>query len=87
MSATCTVTPQAPAGALTGSEACPAALVVKKPTKFGALIQAFRGLVRELLTESEPHLAAWRDSLSTALGSQGGVLAAVIQDTLIPNDS
>lgn len=47
---------------------------------FGALIQAFRSLVRELLTEDEPRLAAWRETLSAALGSQGGVLAAVMPE-------
>lgn len=47
---------------------------------FGALIQAFRGLVQQLLTESEEQLARWRDCLSEALGVNGGVLAEVIPE-------
>ena len=37
-------------------------------TPFGALIAAFRGLVQQLLTETEARLAAWRDTLQAALG-------------------
>ena len=47
---------------------------------FGALIQAFRALVRQLLTGSEAQLAAWRNTLANALGSNGGVLAEVIPE-------
>jgi predicted ATPase/signal transduction histidine kinase len=47
---------------------------------FGALIQGFLGLVRQILTESEPQLALWRNTLSSALGVNGGVLAAVIPE-------
>ncbi|MGH8752081.1 MAG: AAA family ATPase, partial [Burkholderiales bacterium] len=47
---------------------------------FGALIQAFRALVRQLLTESEKQLAARRDALTRALGANGGVLAEVIPE-------
>jgi hypothetical protein len=47
---------------------------------FGALIQAFRGLVEQLLTESEEQLAAWRSTISEALGKQGSVLAELIPE-------
>lgn len=47
---------------------------------FGALIQALRGLVRQLLTESEARLARWRSVLTQALGANGGVLADVIPE-------
>ncbi len=47
---------------------------------FGALIQAFRGLVGQLLTESEERLAQWRARLSEALGTNGGVLAEVVPE-------
>jgi predicted ATPase/signal transduction histidine kinase len=47
---------------------------------FGALIQAFRALVRQLLTESEAELAVWRAILGQALGANGGVLAEVIPE-------
>jgi len=47
---------------------------------FGALIQAFRGLVRQLLTESEAQLAVWCARLTKALGTQRGVLTEVIPE-------
>lgn len=47
---------------------------------FGALIQAFRALVRQLLTESEARLAAWRSTLAQALGANGAVVAEVIPE-------
>ena len=53
---------------------------VVRGVPFGALIQAFRGLVQQLLTESEAQLARWRDTLTLALGNNGGVLAEVIPE-------
>ncbi len=53
---------------------------VVRGVPFGALIQGFRSFVRQLLTESEPQLAFWRNTLSLALGVNGGVLAAVIPE-------
>ncbi len=53
---------------------------VARGTPFGALIQAFRGLIRQLLGESEERLAFWRDRLSAALGASGGALAEVIPE-------
>jgi serine/threonine protein kinase len=53
---------------------------VVRGVPFGALIQAFRALVRQLLTGSEAQLAEWRDTLVRALGSNGGVLAEVIPE-------
>ena len=53
---------------------------VVRGVPFGALIQAFRGLVQQLLTESEAELARWRGVLTQALGSNGGVLAEVIPE-------
>jgi predicted ATPase len=47
---------------------------------FGALTQAFRGLVQQLLTESEERLGMWRARLSDLLGANGGVLAEVIPE-------
>jgi predicted ATPase/transcriptional regulator with GAF, ATPase, and Fis domain len=49
-------------------------------TPYGAFIQAFRELCRQLLTESEEQLALWRARLSDALGSSGGVIAEVIPE-------
>ncbi len=53
---------------------------VVRGVPFGALIQAFRELVRQLLTEGDAQLAAWRARLLTALGAQAGVLTEVIPE-------
>ncbi|MEK7833216.1 MAG: sigma 54-interacting transcriptional regulator, partial [Acidobacteriota bacterium] len=53
---------------------------VARGTPFGALIQAFRGLIRQLLGESEEQLALWRDRLTAALGASGGALTEVIPE-------
>ena len=50
---------------------------------FGALLQAFRGLVQQLLTQREDRLAVWRDRLIGALGPNAGVLTEVIPE-LVP---
>ena len=53
---------------------------VKRSQPFSALIQAFRGLTRQLLSESEERLEFWRHRLSAALGTNGGVLTEVITE-------
>src|SRR5262245_43395355 len=53
---------------------------VGRNVPFAALIQAFRGLVQQLLTESEERLAVWREQLSRVLGPNGGLLAEVIPE-------
>ena len=54
---------------------------VVRSVPFGALIQAFRGLVRQLLTESEARLARWRsDARRKRSAANGGVLAEVIPE-------
>lgn len=53
---------------------------VARGVPFGALIQAFRGLVRQLLTESEERLTTWQAILTDALGGQGRALAEVIPE-------
>ncbi|SEB25471.1 AAA family ATPase [Variovorax sp. YR216] len=53
---------------------------VARSVPFGALIQALRGLVRQMLTESEDRLDALRGSLGNALGANGGVLAEVVPE-------
>jgi predicted ATPase/signal transduction histidine kinase len=53
---------------------------VMRGVPFGALIQSFQGLVRQLLGDSEARLAQWRDVLTSALGANGGVLAEVIPE-------
>ena len=53
---------------------------VARGVPFGALIQAFRDLVRQLLSESDANLRAWRVRLGEALGLNGGVIAEVIPE-------
>ena len=47
---------------------------------YGALTQALRNLVRQLLTESEGELTRCRAQLSDVLGANGGVLSEVIPE-------
>jgi predicted ATPase/transcriptional regulator with GAF, ATPase, and Fis domain len=47
---------------------------------YGALIQAFRGLIWQRLTEREDRLREWRDRVRDSLGVNGGVLAEVIPE-------
>ena len=47
---------------------------------YAPLIQAFGSLMRQLLTESEASLAAWREKLLTALGNNGQVIIEVIPE-------
>ncbi len=49
-----------------------------RDTPYSAVIQAFDGLVRQILTESEARIEAWRRSLLEALGQNGQVICDVI---------
>jgi predicted ATPase/signal transduction histidine kinase/tRNA A-37 threonylcarbamoyl transferase component Bud32 len=47
---------------------------------YASLIQAFRSLVRQLLTESEAAIATWRETLLAALRSNAQVIIEVIPE-------
>ncbi len=47
---------------------------------YGALIQALADLVRQLLAESDPVIAAWRERLAQALGAAAGIIVDVVPD-------
>ncbi|WP_414545420.1 AAA family ATPase [Nostoc sp. CCY0012] len=47
---------------------------------YSSLIQAFKALIRQLLTSSETEIAIWRDKLIQALGSNGQVIIDVISE-------
>ncbi|MEG4502964.1 AAA family ATPase [Microcoleus sp. F6_B4] len=47
---------------------------------YWAVVSAFKGLVRQLLTESSLQLNLWREKLLTALGSNGQVIIDVIPE-------
>ncbi|MGD1850932.1 MAG: AAA family ATPase, partial [Cyanophyceae cyanobacterium] len=47
---------------------------------FSALVQAFRGLMGQLLSESDKDLAKWRSKILDAVGENGQVLVEVIPE-------
>jgi predicted ATPase/signal transduction histidine kinase len=47
---------------------------------FTSLVQAFQSLARQLLTESEAEVAAWKERLLAALGTNGQVIIDVIPE-------
>ena len=47
---------------------------------YAALIQAFRGLVRQILTESKRRVATWQENLLEALGPNGQIIIDVITE-------
>uniref|UniRef100_A0A7C3ZLG2 GAF domain-containing protein n=1 Tax=Planktothricoides sp. SpSt-374 TaxID=2282167 RepID=A0A7C3ZLG2_9CYAN len=47
---------------------------------YSSLVQAFSGLVGQLLTESETQIAAWRSQILAALGDNGQVMIDVIPE-------
>jgi len=53
---------------------------VVRGVPYGALLQAFRGFVWQVLGESEPRLAEWRAHLGAALGANAGTLAEILPE-------
>ncbi|MBW4495943.1 MAG: AAA family ATPase, partial [Oscillatoria princeps RMCB-10] len=47
---------------------------------YASLIQAFRSLAQQLLTETEAQIASWREKLQAALGANGQVIVEVIPE-------
>jgi len=52
----------------------------KRDIPYGAMIDAFQGLVKELLSEGEERLAEWGKAIRTALGPNGQVIVDVIPE-------
>ena len=52
----------------------------QRDVPYSAVIEAFKDLVKQLLTESEQQLARWRERLTKALGPNGGIVAEVIPE-------
>jgi PAS domain S-box-containing protein len=50
----------------------------QRETPYAALAQAFEGLIRSFLGESEAQLDAWRRSLAHAVGQNGQLLVALV---------
>jgi predicted ATPase/class 3 adenylate cyclase len=52
----------------------------KRDVPYGALVEAFQGLVRELLGADEDEVARWREDLQTALQPNGRVVTDLIPE-------
>ena len=52
----------------------------KRDIPYGAIIEAFQVLVRELLSQQETELERWRERLGAALGPNGQVIIEVIPE-------
>ena len=51
---------------------------LKRNIPYSALIQAFQGLVAQLLTENEEKIKLWREKIKEALGANGQIIVEVI---------
>jgi len=54
----------------------------ERSVPYAALVTAFEGLVRQLLTESQERLDRWRDRILAALGGNGQILLDLIPDAV-----
>ncbi|MBS4098308.1 MAG: response regulator [Sulfuricella sp.] len=52
----------------------------KKNIPYSAVVNAFQGLIRQLLTGTEKQLGEWRDKLRSALGANGRIITEVIPE-------
>jgi PAS domain S-box-containing protein len=52
----------------------------KRDIPYATLAQAYRGLVRPLIGESEPELVRWRESFSEALGPNGQLIVDLVPE-------
>jgi predicted ATPase/signal transduction histidine kinase/tRNA A-37 threonylcarbamoyl transferase component Bud32 len=53
---------------------------LKRNIPYAAIIQAFKVLVQQLLTESDTQVNIWRDKLLTVLGANGRIITDVIPE-------
>lgn len=54
--------------------------LVARSQPYGGLLQALRSLVRQVLAKDDERVAGWRVAIESALGTNGGVVAAVVPD-------
>lgn len=52
----------------------------QKSIPYSAVVKAFKGLVQQLLTESEAQIEQWREKLKAAFGANGQVIINVIPE-------
>jgi len=50
----------------------------RRDVHYSAIIQAFQGLIRQILSESDDMIAAWKENLVTAFGPNGKIITDVI---------
>lgn len=53
---------------------------LQRDIPYAALVDAFRSLLRQILTEGKERIAVWRDTLHTALGTNGQVIVAILPE-------
>ncbi|MBU0995053.1 MAG: AAA family ATPase [Proteobacteria bacterium] len=53
---------------------------LRRDVPYSAIIQAFQGLARQILSESEEKIGKWKEKLTSAFGKNGKVLTNVIPD-------
>ncbi|MDQ5984888.1 MAG: Serine/threonine-protein kinase PknD [Syntrophus sp. SKADARSKE-3] len=56
---------------------------INQEIPYSAIIQAFRGLIRQLLTESREKLAVWKKELQAAFGANGQIILDVIPEVAL----
>jgi PAS domain S-box-containing protein len=52
----------------------------KRDIPYATVAEAFRSLVRRILTQSDPEVLRWRNALAEALGSNGQLMVALIPE-------
>ncbi len=53
---------------------------LKRDIPYNAILQAFRGLTRQLMGKSEAEFIKWRERISKALGGNGGIITDAIPE-------
>jgi PAS domain S-box-containing protein len=54
---------------------------INRDMPYSALIQAFQGLIRQILTESDDRLLGWKSDILDAVGSNGKIITDMIPET------
>jgi len=52
----------------------------RRDVPYSAIIQAFQGLIRQIISESEQRIQSWKENLLAALGPNGRVITDVIPE-------
>ncbi len=52
----------------------------KQNVPYNSIIQAFKELVRQIITQSEERIAAWKKKIQDAVGESGSIITGIIPD-------